>query len=355
MALFLENKKIEDLKPLYFIESRSDSIIDEKIKEIRSYLKDKLSSENDIRIFDTQDEINLPDLYNFINTISLFSLKDPPSSFPVKKAVIIKNCEKISKEVAKDVLKIMSDFFSESSKYNEGIVIILTSTEFKKAYAFQDIVKKYGEILTIRKPETENLKKRVLEKTQLDGIKITPKALEIFIGNINGDLNLLENEYEKLYLYVYSENLKTINEDIVQKLVSKNISYTIFNFVDYTGYKNFKMAADLIPFMAEDEYASSAAIKQLYVMFNNVLYILDGERGRAEVKKYLEENTKANPGMVLKIISNYQRFAKNWTFEEIKRIIGILNDFDIGKRKTSQSNINFLYSLLSKIQLQQDP
>jgi len=58
--------------------------------------------------------------------------------------------------------------------------------------------------------------------------------------------------------------------------------------------------------------------------------------------------------MVLKIISNYLRFAKNYTLEEIKRIIGILNDFDIAKRKTSQSNINFLYSLLSKIQLQQD-
>ncbi|MCX6346414.1 MAG: hypothetical protein NTZ89_00465 [Actinobacteria bacterium] len=341
MAVFLENKKIEELKALYFIESRSESIIDEKIKEIRSYLKDKINSESDMRIFDAKYEVDASDLYNFINT---------PSFFSIKRAVIIKNCEKISK----DILKIISDYFLKTSNPNEGIAIFLTSSELNKAYGFQDIVKKYGEIITIRKPETENLKKRVLEKAQLDGILITPKAMEIFIGNINGDLNLLENEYEKLYLYVCSENIKIINEDIVQKLVSRNISFTIFNFVDYVGYKNFKMAADLVPFMAEDEYASSAAIKQLYNMFKNVLYIMDGERGKAEVKNYLEKNTKANPGMVLKIISNYLRFAKNYTLEEIKRIIGILNDFDIAKRKTSQSNINFLYSLLSKIQLQQD-
>ena len=34
---FLNNKKIEDLKPVYLIESRSEKIIDEKIKEIKNY------------------------------------------------------------------------------------------------------------------------------------------------------------------------------------------------------------------------------------------------------------------------------------------------------------------------------
>ena len=341
MAVFLENIKIEELKALYFIESKSESIIDEKIREIRSYLKDKINSEGDIRIFDGKHEIDPSDLYNFINT---------PSFFSVKRAAIIKSCEKITK----DIIKIISEFFLKTSNPNESIAIFLTSPELSKAYGFQDIVKKYGEVITIRKPETENIRKRVLEKAQLDGIKITPKALELFTGNINGDLNLLEKEYEKLYLYVCSEKEKIISEDVVQKLVGRNISFTIFNFVDYIGYKNFKMAADLIPFMAEDEFASIAAIKQLYNMFRNVLFVMDGERGSAEVKNYLEKNTKANPGMVLKIISNYRGFAKKWTLEEIKRIINILNDFDIAKRKTSQSNIKFLYSLLSEIQLQQD-
>lgn len=341
MAEFLENKKIEELKALYFIESKSESIIDEKIKGIRSYLKDKINTESDIRVFDGKFEVDPSDLYNFINT---------PSFFSIKRAVIIRNCEKITK----DILNIISDYFLKTSSPNESIVIFLTSAELKKAYGFQDMVKNYGEVITIRKPETENLKRRVLEKAQLDGIKITPKAVEMFAGNINGDLNLLENEYEKLYLYICSENEKIITEEIVQKLVSRNISFTIFNFVDYVGYKNFKMAAGLLPFMAEDEYASSSSIKQLYLMFKNVLYVMDGERGKAEVKKYLEKNTKANPGWILKIISNYVRFAKNWKLEEIARIIGILNDFDIAKRKTSQSNINFLYSLLSKIQLQYD-
>jgi DNA polymerase III delta subunit len=342
MAGFLENKKIEELKALYFIESKSESIIDEKIREIKSYLKDKIDPENDLKIFDLKDEVSPSDLYNYINT---------PSFFSIKKAVIIKNCEKISK----DLLKIISEFFLRTSNSNEIIIIFLTSQDFKKAYHLHDLVSKYGEIISIRKPETENLKKRVLEKTQLDGIKITPGALELFIGNIDGDLNLLENEYEKLYLYVCCENNKIINEDIVKKLVSRNTSFTIFNFVDYVGCKNFEMAAELLPSLAEDEHAAMAAIKQLYSMFKNILYLLDGERGKIEVKKYLEKNIKASPGFILKIISNYSRFAKNYNIEEIKKDISILNDFDITKRKTSQTNINFLYSLLLKIQLQQNP
>jgi len=215
----------------------------------------------------------------------------------------------------------------------------------------RDIVNKHGEIISIRKPETENLKKRIFEKTQLDGIKITPKALEMFAGNINGDLNLLESEYEKLYLYICFEKTKIINEDIVKKLVSRNMSFTVFNFVDYVGYKNFKMAAELVSFMAEDEYAVLSSIRQLYSMFKGVLYVMDGERGKTEAKRYLQENIKASPGFILKIISNYIRFSKNYSLEEVKRIIGILNDFDITKRKTSQTNINFLYNLLLKIQL----
>jgi len=341
MAGFLENKKIEDLKALYFIESKSESIISEKIREIKSYLKDKIGLENDIRMFDLKNEADSSDLYNFINT---------PSFFSIKKAAIIKNCEKISK----DILKIISDYFLKTSNPSEGIIIFLTSPEFKKAYALQDIVNKYGEVISIRKPETENLKKRILEKTELDGIKITPKALEMFIGNIDSDLNMLENEYEKLYLYVCSEDAKIINEDIVKRLVSRNISFTVFNFADYIGYKNFKMAAQLLPFMAEDEYAAISVIKQLYLMFKGILYVMDGERGRIEIKSYLERNIKASPGFILKIISNYSKFAKNYTVKEIKNIIGILNDFDIAKRKTSQTNINFLYSLLFKMQLQQN-
>ena len=97
MTGFLENKKIEELKALYFIESRSESIIDEKIREIKSYLKDKIDPDNDIRIFDLKDEIASTDLYNFINT---------PSFFSIRKAAIIKKREKISK----DLLKIKENF-----------------------------------------------------------------------------------------------------------------------------------------------------------------------------------------------------------------------------------------------------
>jgi hypothetical protein len=114
------------------------------------------------------------------------------------------------------------------------------------------------------------------------------------------------------------------------------------------------MAAELLPFIAEDEYAAISVIKQMYSMFKGILYVMDGERGKAEVKNYLEKNTKASPGFVLKIISNYFRFAKNYTVREIRNIISILNDFDISKRKTSQTNINFLFDLLLKIQLQQN-
>ncbi|MCL4386147.1 MAG: hypothetical protein M1479_07675 [Actinobacteria bacterium] len=340
MTGFLENKNIENLKALYFIESKSESIIDEKIKEIKNYFKDKISIENDLKIYDLKDEIDDPgELYNFLNT---------PSFFSIKKVMIIKNCEKIFKSS----LKVISDFFLKTSNPSESVVIFLTSTDFKKALMFKEFVTKFGEVITIKKPETENLKKRILEKAELDGIKITPEALEIFVGNVNEDINILENEYEKLYLNVCFNTNKVINEDIVKSLINRNINFTIFNFVDYTGYKNFKMAAELIPAMAEDDAITSSVIKQLFLMFKCVLYIKGGERGRDEAKTYLEKNIKTNPAFIIKILNKYTTFSKNYKFEEIVNIISILNDFEIRRRKTSEPNLNFLYNLLSKIQFQ---
>ena len=337
MTGFLGNKKIEDLGAVYFIESRSESIIDDKVKEIRVYLKDKIDIENDLKILNAGDILDPKDLYNFLNT---------PSFFSIKKAVILKNCEKVSR----DILKIISDFFLKTSNPGENAVIFLTSSEFKKAAIFNALVKQFGEIITINKPTSENLKKRVLEKVELDGIKITPKALEMFVGNINDDLNILENEYEKLYLYVCSDSKKIINEDIVKRLVNKSVAFTIFNFIDYIGYKNFKIAAELIPVLGTDDNAVSSIIRQLFLMFKCVLYIKDGDTGRNEAKAYLEKNINTSPGFILRIIDKYARFARNYKCEEIIKIMGILNDFDIRKRKTDEPNINFLYGLLSKIQ-----
>lgn len=339
MTGFLENKNIENLKALYFIESKSESIIDEKIKEIKNYFKDKISIENDLKIYDLKDEIDSGELYNFLNT---------PSFFSIKKVIILKNCEKI----LKNLLKVISDFFLKTSNPSENAVIFLTSTDFKKASMFKEFVAKFGEVITIKKPETENLKKRILEKAELDGIKITPEALEIFVGNVNEDINILENEYEKLYLNVCSDASKIISGDTVKSLINRNINFTIFNFVDYIGYKNFKMAAELIPAIADDDTVTSGVIKQLFLMFKCILYIKGGERGRDEAKTYLEKNIKTNPAFIIKILNKYQVFSKNYKFEEIINIISILNYFEIRKRKTSEPNLNFLYSLLSKIQFQ---
>lgn len=337
MSDFFKDKKIEDLKAVYFIESRSESIIDDKVKEIKAYFKDKIDIENDLKIFNTADISDPKDLYNFLNT---------PSFFSMKKVVVLKNCEKI----LKDSLKIISDFALGASDPNENAVIFLTSADFKKAGMFHAILKKAGEVITINKPTSDNLKKRILEKMELDGIKITPKALEMFISNVNDDLNILENEYEKLYLYVCCDNKKIINEDIVKRLVNRNITFTIFNFVDHIGYKNFESASELIPMLCNDENAVLSVIKQLFLMFKCVLYIKSGEGSREEARMYLEKNIHASSGFILRILSKYARFSKNYDSCQIVEIIGILNDFDIRKRKTDESATSFLYSLLSKIQ-----
>jgi len=90
MEKFLKNKNIEDLKPVYLIESRSEKIIDEKIREIKNYFKNKIDIESDFRLIDENDDVIITDLFNFLSIPSFFSLR---------KILIVKNVDKISKEV----------------------------------------------------------------------------------------------------------------------------------------------------------------------------------------------------------------------------------------------------------------
>jgi DNA polymerase III delta subunit len=108
--------KIDDFKPCHLYISKSSSVLDDRIDSLKKFLKSKINFEVDFKIFYGGEEIDEGELLNFYNT---------PSFFSEKKVAIIKNIEKVSKNIT----GIITDMLSNPEINNFSTVLIITALE----------------------------------------------------------------------------------------------------------------------------------------------------------------------------------------------------------------------------------
>ncbi len=212
-----EKNKIDKLKKAYLYISRNLSVLEEKVGEIKGFIEDKINTETDYKVFRPDSESTDGELENYISTPSLFSSR---------KIAVIRNIEKFKAKFQKTVAKAID---------GEDIVFILTASNEKINKALLDALKQEGSIKRLRPPSGKDMLKWLENKASSDGIVFTDGAKSLLIENVNLDLNLLKNEYLKLYDYISSEDKKIIEEEAVRHLVPRVYSMKIFDLVDYLG------------------------------------------------------------------------------------------------------------------------
>ena len=217
--------RLEELAPCYLYISTNDSVLEDRIESVKKFLKGKINFDTDFKIFSGAEEIDEEEFNNYISTPSLFS---------PKKIVVIKYIEKVSANLQKKVINLISS----NSNGGTNVIFIITASKQKFNPALLDAIRKAGKVVQLKSPLSSSLKKWLEEKSKSDEIKFTEEAESLLIENVNLDLNLLKKEYEKLHDYISSEAKKVIDEDTVRFLVSRIYSLKIFDLVDYLGKRD---------------------------------------------------------------------------------------------------------------------
>ena len=147
-------------------------------------------------------------------------------------------------------------------------------------------MKKSGDIKKIYAPQTGNLRKWLEERCELDDVKFTSKAALRLIENVNFDSGLLKTEYEKLHTFIISEKDKTINEKMVDRLVSRVYDMKIFDAVDHIGNRDKGGALKALKVVSDEKQNMLGLITLLHRMFKAFLYLKsDTEKtGKSEKK-----------------------------------------------------------------------
>ena len=325
-----EQNKIDKLKKAYLYISRNPSVLEEKVKEIRVFIEDKINTETDYKVFSPDLENTDVELENYISTPSLFSSR---------KIAVIRNIEKFKAKFQKIVARKID---------GEDIVFILTASSEKINKALLDALKQEGSIKRLRPPAGKDMLKWLENEASVDGIVFTDEAKSLLIENVNLDQNLLKNEYSKLYDYISSEDKKIIEGQTVRYLVPRVYSMKIFDLVDYLGGrdKNGSLAA-LEEILSEDSNLLGL-ITLIHRMFKSMLYIKTGN-GTTGVTTFLEKNINMPPYFIGKLVNKYIKFSRNYSNEEIIKIFGLLNDYDIKFRIDPSENKNLAKRMIAQI------
>ena len=327
--------KLEKLLPAYLYFSTSDSLLEDTIDNIKSLLEGKVNLDTDFKIFSGMEEIDEEEFAGYINTPSLFSSK---------KIAVIKYIEKVPVSLQKKV----ADLILMGRDENANIIFIITSSKQKFNPLLLDAIKKTGKVIQLKPLLSGSLKKWLDEKSDSDGIKFTEDAASLLIENVNLDLSLLKREYEKLYNYISSEEKKIIDENTVRFLVNRVYSLKIFDLVDYIGQKDKDNSLKALKAILVEGQNLIGLITLLHRMFKCFLYIKSAN-GKSLVTDYIENNIKAPPYFIGKMVSKYIKFSNNYTETEIFKIFEILNKYDISFRTGIAEGKNLTSRLISEI------
>ncbi|MFC2144773.1 DNA polymerase III subunit delta [Actinomycetota bacterium] len=325
-----EKNKIDKLKKAYLYISRNPSVLEEKVQEIKNFIEDKINTETDYKVFKPDSESTDEELEKYISTPSLFSSR---------KIAVIRNIEKFRAKFQKTIAKTID---------GEDIIFIITASSEKINKTLLEALRQEGSIKKLKNPTIKDMLKWLDNKASADGIIYTDEAKSLLIENVNLDLNLLKNEYLKLYDYISSEDKKIIEEEAVRYLVPRVFSMKIFDLVDYLGGrdKNGSLAA-LEEILTEDSNLLGL-ITLIHRMFKSMLYIKTGN-GTTGVTTFLEKNINMPPYFIGKLVNKYIKFSRNYSNEEIIKIFDLLNDYDIKFRMGPSENKYLAKRMIAQI------
>ena len=217
-------------------------------------------------------------------------------------------------------------FFLESSplKASHPVVKVAQSAE-------------NGYIKLFEKLEGSKLERWIRERVEAQNGRISPHAIHLLATNVGSDLQILQNEIDKLVLYKQTD---TIESNDVLLLSPYAAETNIFNLVDAIGNRNGKKSALLLQQMvaegADPFYLFAMFVRQFRLLLQVKELADEGERPPAIAKSLRMHSFVAG--------KLYQQ-SQGFSLSQLESIYRHLLTIDVGV-KTGQQEMSTSLDLL---------
>jgi len=288
-------------------------------KIIQEHEKASLNWFNFVRIDAQDNEVEIfEQIRQTANTVSMFN---------EKKLVVVENIFLAPEEVQKNILEFLKNKDLEKDK---DIMIVFWAEkveENNELFKFLKTKTKTQEFKELRSVQLRNwIKNYILEQ----GGEIEPRAVDKLIEYIDSDLWRMTNEINKLLNYN-----KEIKPENIELLVKPEIDLNIFDMVDALGQKNKQRVLKLFNQQIEKGEDEFYLLSMFVSQIRNLLKIKSTPLAKLDLHPFVIRKTL------------YQ--AKNFTFEELKKIYYQLMTIDLEAKTGKTDTMTALELFLAKI------
>ena len=282
----------------YLLYGSNKFLIDKEIDKIIK--KSKIDSIN-ISNYDLDND-SIKNIIEDADTTSLFS---------DNKLIIIDNCSIFNRGKTIDNIDLLEAYLNNSNP-STNIIFINHNDTVDGTKKITKAIKKNGVVKDF--PDTKNIDSIV--KDMFEDYKIDYSLINLIIKKVGNNLDILEQEVEKLKIYKIDD--KIITKEDIDNLVSENVSVDIFKFVDDIINKNKKEALNaykkLLIINEEPIKLISLIASKFRLMYQANVLSKKGytEKQIAEILKVhpypvklaLQTGYKYNPKLLLKYIND---------------------------------------------------
>jgi len=179
-----------------------------------------------------------------------------------------------------------------------------------------------GHVREFEPPQKKKLSRWIEQRVKKRGGQISAAANATLAAFVGSDLRLLDQEIEKLSVYVNGAH--PINEDDVRLLVSYVQEANVFEMVDALGQRDGQRAARLLHQLLDDGEHPLALLGMIVRQFRIMIQVKElGGKGLSQ--QDVAARLKLHPFVVKKAV----RQAMNFSMEQLETVYGRLLETDV--------------------------
>ena len=309
--------RAREIAPVYALYGGDSFLEDYFIGELVQSFPAQSMEKRHLSLDQDSDEV----LFGELSAISLFE---------EKRIIIVREIKKLkSSDGRKELIRYIQS-------PNPSIVLLLISPEFDLRKSFLRQIAENSELLDLRPPFKEEMKKWVLYITNSHKIQISESTRDHFIHYYGDSTAHVINEIEKAALML-GEGIE-LNEENLNKLEGYDRVFQLWHLQDSLGKKDLNTSQEIIWSLLENGTQIPQILIRLVYLYQQMLW---KKMGRTKPIGYT--------GINKIITSNLNRYDGSYTHSELIHLLQDLRKIDVLSKSTPIGEKALLHPLIVNI------
>ena len=309
--------RVREIAPVYALFGGDPFLEDYFIKELVGSFPENSIETKHLSLDQDSDEV----LFGELSAISLFE---------EKRIIIVREIKKLKSKSGR------IELIQYIQSPNPSIVLLLISPEYDLRKSFFKQIADNSELLDLRPPFKEEMKKWVRYIAHRQKFQMTESTLDQFIHNYGDSTAHVINEIEKAALML-GKGIE-LNEKNLSRLEGYDRVFQLWHLQDSLGKKDLNTSLEIIRSLLENGTQIPQILIRLVYLYQQMLW---KKMGRSKPIGYT--------GINKIITSNLNRYDNSYTHNELINLLQDLRKMDVLSKATPLAEESLLQPFIVKI------